>query len=379
MDTYYNADYDYNYSYVGDFYDGQMVEELLRRKEAERMFHRLFFYTAPFLLFLGISGNLFSFAVLQSAHFRQCPCSFILRALALTDVAVLCTGLLRHWIGAIEYEISDGERMTDIRNVSAFSCKTHIFLTYWLPQLSAWTLVLVTIERLLSVSNPLTATRVCSKSRMKVAWAIIGVCLAVINSHAFKTQAIHDYSAVYNNVTYPKFECHFAIEDEHFVKDVWSWMDFLLSCLLPAAIIAATNVAIVRKLAGARVARKTDMRVSSSETGKKSRSLSAMLVGISVLFLVTTLPVNIFLIGNSRWPDDTPERHYIKQVAYALTNLLFYTNNATNFVIYCVTGSRFRAAVAAMICLRMPGCARRYGAKKGERRSVFRRGANTEL
>ncbi len=363
MDAYY-ADNDYNSSDYGNYAYYYDYEELEAKQETERMFQRLFLYIAPFLLLFGIPGNLFSFAVLQSAHFRKSPSSFILSALALTDVAMLLTGLLRHWIKAIVYEISDGVRELDIRALSEFSCRFHTFLTYLLTQLSAWTLVLMTIERLLSVTIPLTAGRVCSKPRMVIAWTIIGVCLAGVNCHLFKTVAIHDYSYVYNNVTYPDFACHYTLEGEHFIMNVWPWLDFLLACIIPAAIIIAINVAIVLKLADARSARQTKMKARMTEDEKKSRSLSIMLVGISVLFVVTTLPVTIFLIGNNHWPEDTTERHYSKRVAYALTNLLFYTNNTINFVIYCVTGARFRTAVLAMVCAGKYRAQRRFSSRK---------------
>ncbi len=134
-----------------------IVEEEEEKEEefdTDRVSQLIFRYVAPVLIFVGVGGNMLSLAVLQSKYFRRAPSSFVLSILALVDSGVLLTGLFRHWIRGI----TSGR--LDIRWINLFTCKTHYFFTYFTRQLSSWTLVLVTVERLMSVVIPLKARQI---------------------------------------------------------------------------------------------------------------------------------------------------------------------------------------------------------------------------
>jgi uncharacterized membrane protein YgcG len=82
-------------------------------------------------------------------------------------------------------------------------------------------------------------------------------------------------------------------------------------------------------------------------------SSTLMLMSVSVTFLLTTVPNVIYFLKVDEWltsAETDPDRvagarreAYVRLV-YAITNLLLYTNNSINFLLYCLTGSRFRRA-----------------------------------
>ena len=120
----------------------------------------LFTYVSPIIIILGTIGNVLTLVVLQSRYYRNSPSTFILSALALTDTGVLLCGLMRHWINNItNYEL-------DIRTLTRGTCWIHIYFTYLLPQLSSWSLALLTVERMASVMWPFKAKQLFSKRIM---------------------------------------------------------------------------------------------------------------------------------------------------------------------------------------------------------------------
>lgn len=72
---------------------------------------------------------------------------------------------------------------------------------------------------------------------------------------------------------------------------------------------------------------------------KQVRSLTKMFVIVCVVFLVTVLPPNIYM--QVRLYKYTASENLL----FACMTLLFFTNSATNFLLYFVTGSRFRKAL----------------------------------
>jgi hypothetical protein len=85
-------------------------------------------YAPPFLIVMATVGNILSVIVLQHPTFRKSSTSFILSALAIVDLLIVHTGLMRQWL-IYQFNI-------DVRLFSSFSCKFHIFLVYCVPMVS---------------------------------------------------------------------------------------------------------------------------------------------------------------------------------------------------------------------------------------------------
>jgi len=68
---------------------------------------------------------------------------------------------------------------------------------------------------------------------------------------------------------------------------------------------------------------------------------------LSVMFLMTTLPNVVYFLKVDDWIEESSdERSEARlRLGFVVTNLLYYTNSATNFFLYCLAGSRFRRAM----------------------------------
>ena len=125
------------------------------------------------------------------------------------------------------------------------------------------------------------------------------------------------------------------------------WIAFVLVSVIPFVAILAFNIGIVHTLI------KTKHPIGSSPSpvkGKKGTSdrqfsqTTIMCLSASFLFLITITPSIVLLIGKPYWT--APEHNYIYNMEYeaakAISNVMVYLNHSLTFLLYCMTGSRFR-------------------------------------
>ncbi|XP_074650263.1 FMRFamide receptor-like [Tubulanus polymorphus] len=295
-------------------------------------------YVAPTIVFMGLAGNLLTICVLLKKNVGKASTSYLLVALALADSFVLITGLMRYWIREIT------QPSVDLRTLSPFSCKLHLFLVYYMMQFAIWILVLVTIERFISVAFPLKAKWLCSPPRMLAALGVMGTFLFALNSHIFYGK--------YGYYSGGRVRCaHLNEEYKLFWNETWVWIDLCVMSVVPFLTILFCNVVIIVKV---RLSsrHKMMMRRSTerdSATATKITNMTAMLLTVNFVFLITSLPASIYLAGWTNAPYTSNHNIAARILAFASVNTLSYVNNAANFLLYCVSGPRFRAQFLAMI------------------------------
>jgi len=78
----------------------------------------------------------------------------------------------------------------------------------------------------------------------------------------------------------------------------------------------------------------------------KVGSTTVMLIVISILFLIFSIPIDIYFLGYAygTFLDDTAEQGAARWLFYAIVTLLYYTNNSINFFMYFASGRKFRVA-----------------------------------
>lgn len=103
--------------------------------------NRLWRWGYPTLLVLGILGNALCF-VAFGAHKLRRETWLLCTLLSLFDSFSLISMFATRWPDAA-FNISP-------INMNQFFCHIFIIVNYWLPELAAWTLVLISIERFLS-------------------------------------------------------------------------------------------------------------------------------------------------------------------------------------------------------------------------------------
>jgi hypothetical protein len=293
----------------------------------EGLAEALFTVAPPVLIALGTVGNLLSFMIMRSKEFSSTPSSFIYSVLAVTDTAVLYTGLLRYWM----LETWDYDPRLD----SNAACSIHLYVTYLLGHLSACYLMILTIERVISVYFPMHCRTLCSKRRMVMAVVIATLVEMTINVHFL----------IYYRLVATWRGWMFCTNLNTAFDEPWRWIDSSLASYVPFAVIFVGNVMIVMKLYLSHRAKK---KMTQQSSVKGTSSTTAVLIVVCSCFLVLTVPSTIYFVGSPRnlW-------HYrYDNFIYRLSMILYYLNNTINFLLYFLSGARFRKAFVKMFFTR---------------------------
>ncbi|KAL4227922.1 hypothetical protein ACF0H5_013361 [Mactra antiquata] len=306
----------------------------------------------PILILLGTVGNVLSILVLTRKSIRTSTTAVYLTVLACSDLSVLYSGLLRQWL-IYQFEV-------DVRKISEFGCKLNILLVYSSLDFSAWILIAVTLERVISAWFPHNARSVCTKKSAVAFLITIGVFLLCLNSHLLYGMTFK-YNTTENGSDIVVGKCVEVNPDYYdFFNKQWPWIDLCAFCAIPSTVIVIGNGLILFKVLKSQ--KKTKARIvptiaggSRQTTGNagKQSSMTAILFTLNVVFLISTSPISIYNVGYAYWADGaSPELYAVLDLWWAVVNMLMYTNNSLNFLLYCLSGTKFRREVIRMFCCR---------------------------
>ncbi len=314
---------------------------------------------------IGMSGNILTLVVLlRTPRFRAKSFGLLLILLSLCDMGVLSTGLLRHCIRGLTWN------QLAIRNLCHWCCKKHVYFTYVFLELSPWTLCLVTLERTIAIIFPLKMSQLCTRRRMFAAWLSILIILVSLNAvviHKTGTSEVIEMTAPSGDTETkdiagmnktqneaeapaPMTYCRIVPFDDYFMRYVMPNMLGLIAYIIPGVVMIIMNAIIINgirrahyELPSARPSRKDVGRKRAVR--KRDSSKTNMLLGISLLFLCTNLPLSVYYVGVHYWRDG----HNLKVMLYSLLLHISHINNAFNFAMYCLRGRKFRLALRDLV------------------------------
>ncbi|XP_076471208.1 B1 bradykinin receptor-like [Babylonia areolata] len=309
----------------------------------------------PCILLLGTAGNLMTLWVFSgpsssSSSSSSSSMSMYFKALAVSDLVLLYTGLLRHWVKYLF--------LLDVRDTHSAICRLHSFLVYVSGVTSAWFLVLMTSQRALCVVWPHRTRQLQGRRAAGLAMAVTVVASAALNAHILYGYTLRYYP------NHGRYYCDYLHSDyEDFIRGVWPWVDLTAASLLPFGFLLVSNSLLMWKVAtsvrdvkqltssGRNSQGKEEAAVSNRR--KTSTSLTLTLVFLSAMFVLLTSPICVFLVLDYYYDyfrftvtgEEDAQHVAATELGWALTNLLWYANSALNFYLYCLSGARFRAMV----------------------------------
>ena len=303
----------------------------------------------PILILLGTIGNILSIVVLTRKSIKDSTTALYLTFLAASDLCVLYTGLLRQWIRYLfKY---------DVRNLSEAVCKIHIWLVYSSLDFSAWIIIAFTLERVICVWCPFSAKTKCNRKYAMALLIAILLFLLALNSHMLyglvNKETVDDHDA--------GIEICVGINKGYwdFFSFVWPWIDLCVFCIIPVSVIVVGNCCILFRVIKSQQKTRsrsvpsvnTNQRTSLQRGRANHSSMTAMLLTLNMVFLFTTSPVSIYNIGYTHWMESGTSQDYATlDLWWAIVNMLQYTNNSINFLLYCLSGTRFRREVKRIFC-----------------------------
>jgi len=208
----------------------------------------------------------------------------------------------------------------------------------------------------------------CTRRRVIAVWLCTALILAAISIHFFVTvtypyePVVPDQLPSETNATVdvdPLPFCYVLPAYDWFFVYVWYWIDFTLLAFVPFVVVLTGNCVMVTCVVKAvhfryrqepHPVNSSGARTSVGDKGKALTSSTVMLMTLSIVFLLTTSPNVIYFLKIDDWIAESNDAHSEARLrlGFAITNFLYYTNNASNFFLYCLAGTRFRRAMCQM-------------------------------
>ncbi|XP_044735784.1 thyrotropin-releasing hormone receptor, partial [Chrysoperla carnea] len=341
-------------------------------------------YYIPFIIFVGLLGNMLSCIVFLTTHLKMRSSSYYLAALAVADFGFLTMLLLVYLSNAAILEVYN----------QAGWCQLILYVSSVCGVLSVWLIVAFTVERFIAVQYPLQRPQICTVSRAKLIICVIVTIALISQSYTFITAGIvkrQDGTG----------EC--ALIQEHFnTMQTISIIDTIVALIGPFILIVVMNTMIARNLFLFRKrfqnrmmlgdylttndnrsdlnlhqiqyvgSRRTTSQQSNNSTSRNhtSRSdvsgcihsgrhfvstrnqqnITKMLLLISSVFILLNLPsyvarIYVFFFF-SLWEEEPPTQLWCMQQFFML---LYYTNFSINFLLYAMCGITFRRCLWKMM------------------------------
>lgn len=120
---------------------------------------------------------------------------------------------------------------------------------------------------------------------------------------------------------------------------------------MPFVVLLYCNMNILACLVAAHYRRRHQLHLVSGNNPRMTTMTAIMLV-VSLTFFLLTAPITVYLIIQRNWLDtDDASVNATADMWWAVVNMLSYTNNAINFLLYCMSGSKFRQQLLKVFCL----------------------------
>ena len=264
--------------------------------------------------------------------------SVVLIALAVADTLILLVGPTFVYVKEI-HGINIEQRYLSV-------CKTNRYLKSVFGYAANWLVIIFTIFRVIAVYWPHKVNVYCTRRR---------ACVAVFLTCALS--AFGNLDSLIFSQHIPKYnkegriilnKCWYTGSRHIYYKFYNQWVLLVTMSIIPFVILISGNSMIICKMIKYNLQRR---QMSVEKPSKGTESLTAMLISISLLFLVTQIPV--IAVGMvKRKLEDVPRSEEFLYSLYlidGITKLLKWTNHALNFFCYCIAGKRFRQEFIAML------------------------------
>ena len=185
----------------------------------------------PVIVLMGTVGNTLSFCVLVRRRMRSTPMYFYLTLLAVADTFVLYVSAFKVWIRAVT--------QFEVLHMSNVGCKMLMFILLCSFYMSAWLVVLVTLDRFLVVWFPFRGYLLMRIRQARLTAAVLAVVVAVYNVHVFWTMGLHHLGSS---------PMCYADEDNFFMTHVFEYLKLISYCVVPFVVVISLNVGILVRI-----------------------------------------------------------------------------------------------------------------------------------
>lgn len=289
-------------------------------------------YLLPMISFFGNALTLL--IIFSNAQLNRSSFSVYVKSMAVSDTFVLVLKLLSY------------ENKTSKYIYFPSLCTVLVFLSEATVLLSVWTIVLITIERTLVVLFPLHIKKFVSASRARYSILVI-TCLSLLFSARLLLITIDSSPS-------QRKRCH-PIDQWQAYRQLNEMITEFAYCFIPLALVITGNCITLYTVRRAVFNRRQIVSTQLQQHRQletHENQLMLMLFIVTSMFIVYFVP---FTLANiiRRWGLPfhfcfTNKTFEVYAIVRSFCDLLKDCNFCTNFIIYCISGRRFRQALFAL-------------------------------
>lgn len=222
---------------VGNWSLEEPMESGFEEEAAAEECHSLYFvlefshqYYIPFMILLGLVGNLLSCVVFLNTHLKMRSSSYYLAALATADFSFLFSLLLVWLNNNVGWHVFNKDGW----------CETVVYVSSVCSSLSVWLIVAFTVERFIAVQYPLHRPHMCTIARAKAIVLVLVILAMASHSYCFVIAGViktQDGNEI----------CDMKIEYMETMR-ILNIIDSIASLMAPLVLIIVMNTMIMRNL-----------------------------------------------------------------------------------------------------------------------------------
>lgn len=214
-------------------------------------------------------------------------------------------------------------------------CQFFVFIGQFSAHYANWILVAMTADRFIAIKFPLKVQKICTKTKVITALLVIAVALLALN--------IHHFATMYEGYHFlAKYKCSIKKEHEFFMKKIWYWLDGVTFSVAPFCALTILNFFIIIGIRDS-LKKQRDLTNLQQKQTKQQMQITVMLITISVVFTLLTMPNCVFFIYEGYW--DYQKSSYQTALYFLVYQMVFVftdLNHAINFYLYFLSGKKFR-------------------------------------
>lgn len=281
------------------------------------------------LIIIGIFGNVFIILIYIFMKIKTFTKLFLVSE-AVWDIFVLLFPSIRYYLMVI-YDF-------EIRHMNSISCKFYSFFGFFSTDMSAWILIVLSVERYLVLKFPLSYRLRTINRNHGIFLLVMLILIGLVKDGFYLTASFNPVSG----------KC-FSLSQE--VAIIMSEIDLVFNLLVPSTIILFCTIGSIYLILS------SSRRITPNNKNQKSKNpiseILKIILAISIFSFVSSTPICVLSIILNYEPSLRSIDPVII-ISLDISRMLYMSNNSLKCYLYLLFSRKFRQKFIAL-CLQFIG------------------------
>ena len=278
----------------------------------------------------GLVSNMIIFAVFKRKKFDKAASRNYFCLMSITDALSLLS-MLPYNLSVLGF---------DIMTHNSSACKIFTFTLIYFPILSTWLLVLINIERFVSIKYGSLVALGKQAFQMKILGALFACNLAFYLTYTYHTVLVHDAGSIFNQTNLVVIKkgnnstAHCSLRGPVVTL---SWLHVSNSLILPFLIMLFCSIAIIESIYLTR--KKMTSMTMDLQRHRRDIRFSFLIISLSIAFLTFNIPIVLYSFSQC----------FAKVLLSFILNIVFYFQYILNIFVYVLLNAKFKEELRVML------------------------------